>query len=162
MSSVKFAKVRSNQIHHPKRALKISFRPHTTWVCPVWEAGRGSMAGGVPVVREHGQGSENGSSEGQSNLWVVSRSFLKAQSPRLPVLISWFSFLLFYRLCKWSHRRHLAVINFMSSSEVLFNSRNIWLTCGLCSWGKYLLVICRCCYPTPPIWRRNSAYALRH
>lgn len=159
VASIRFAKIRFNRIHPPKEDPQCKFwaPPNLGLPCrkrlvtggmlvPEKIAGQGEQELGVPVKF--------------LDCFIVL--FLKTPVPRFTVLISGFSFLLLHLPCKWSHRRHSAVTNFMSSFEVLFNSRNIWLTCGLYSYGKYLLAICRYCYSTPPIWRRNSAYALRH
>lgn len=159
---VKFAKVKYNQIYPSKEGPQNKFQVPRNLGLPCLSGRKRLVGGGMLVVTENivravGTGAW-GTSQVSGCLLIP---FLKHH-----FLGSHFSyhdaFLLLHLLCKWSHRRHSAVTNFMSRFEVLFNSRNIWLTCGLCSYGKYLLVICRYCYSTPPIWKRNSAYALRH
>lgn len=159
VASIQFAKIRFNRIHPPKEDPQCKFRapPHLGLPCR-----KRLVTGGMLVPGTIGRAGGTGAWDACQISGSLYRSFFKTPVPRFTVLVSRFSFLLLHLPCKWSHRRHSAVTNFMSSFEVLFNSRNIWLTCGLYSYGKYLLAICRYCYSTPPIWRRNSAYALRH
>lgn len=139
------------------RAFNLSFRPHTAGSALAERQEECGSSLSEHTVRAVGTGAWGAIHICGWFLMFKNHHFL---SPELS--IPWYSFLLLRRLCTWSHRRHSVVPNFMSSFEVLFNSGNIWLTGGLCSYGKYFSVICRYCYSTPPIWRRNSAYALRH